>query len=593
MFDALTFNVAMVTDEGFDRLSKSVHYAYAWHYLQQPEDESAEKHSSDDFLKALLTQVAVDGNENEIEDYVPHYANSAINFAAEDMGSDVAMGGVLLDILVVVIAFVFAITISNTITKESSTIGTLRASGYTKGELLRHYLAMPVIVTFVSAAIGNLLGYTLLKKIVVAMYYNSYSLPTYETIWNSNAFIKTTLVPVVLMFVVNLIVIIKMLQHTPLQFLRHDLKKKKRKKAMRLPRWKFFSRFRLRIIFQNVPNYLILFVGILFVAILLAMAVGMPTTIQYYKDNAVDMMFAKYQYILTDYEDEDGNLIETDNENAERFNMCALQRKSDAIDEEVSVYGISDESRYVVIDNLTSLEETEVYISQPFSEKYALEVGDTFSLDEKYENKTYSFTVAGIYEKCQSIAVFMPVSNYRSVFDVAQEEFTGYLSDSQIADIEEENIATIITEKDITKMCDQLDYSMGSTMTYFQYLCILLSVALIYLLTKIIIEKNETAISMTKILGYENREIASLYLLSTTFVVVLSAAVSAFLGALVIVEVWSEMLAEFSGWMPFVMEPAGYAKIFVFILIGYLIVMILDFRRIKKIPMDEALKNVE
>lgn len=30
-----------------------------------------------------------------------------------------------------------------------------------------------------------------------------------------------------------------------------------------------------------------------------------------------------------------------------------------------------------------------------------------------------------------------------------------------------------------------------------------------------------------------------------------------------------------------------------FVLIGYLIVMVFDFRRIKKIPMDEALKNAE
>ena len=37
----------------------------------------------------------------------------------------------------------------------------------------------------------------------------------------------------------------------------------------------------------------------------------------------------------------------------------------------------------------------------------------------------------------------------------------------------------------------------------------------------------------------------------------------------------------------------GYVKMFVFVLIGYLIVMVFDFRRIKRIPMDEALKNVE
>ncbi len=32
MFDALKFNVAMVTDEGFDRVKTAVCYSYAWHY---------------------------------------------------------------------------------------------------------------------------------------------------------------------------------------------------------------------------------------------------------------------------------------------------------------------------------------------------------------------------------------------------------------------------------------------------------------------------------------------------------------------------------------------------------------------------------
>ena len=591
MFDALKFNVAMVTKSGFERLDKTIHYAYAWQYAEQPADEKEEKKLSDDFLKALLTQTVV--KENEIEDYMPGYANPAVNFATEDMGSDEAMGGVLLDILIVIIAFIFAVTISNTIAKEASAIGTLRASGYTKGELVGHYLSMPVIVTLLAAGIGNILGYTVFKNVVVSMYYNSYSLPNYETVWNADAFLKTTLVPVVLMFVVNLFVIIRMMQHTPLQFLRHDLKKIKRKKAVRLPRWKFLSRFRLRIIFQNIPNYVILFAGIFFIMVMLAMAVGMPSTLEYYKENAADMMFAKNQYVLKSYEDEEGNVIDTENQYAEKFSMHSLQKKGDTLDEEVSVYGISDNSRYVKIADLNTLKTDEVYISLPFQDKYGLKVGDIVSLDEKYENIQYQFKVVGIYDKCQSIAVFMSIENYRSLFDLKGEEFTGYLSELEITDIAEENIATVITERDITKMCDQLDHSMGSYMQYFQVLCILLSAVLIYLLTKIIIEKNETAISMTKILGYENREIASLYLLSTTMLLIVLDAVSTILGGLVMKQAWKSIMFSYSGWFAFVIEPEGYIKMFAFVLAGYLIVMFLDFRRIRKIPMDEALKNVE
>ena len=591
MFDAIKFDVAMVTDEGFDRLGESIHYAYAWKYKDAPADEKEEKALSDDFRKVLAAQTMLHGNE--LKDYVPSYGNPAINFATDDMGSDMSMGGVILDILIIIIAFIFGVTISNTISKESSTIGTLRASGYTRGELVRHYLSMPVIVTFLAAIVGNILGYTVFKNVVVGMYYNSYSLPTYETVWNPDAFVKTTVVPIILMFVVNLIVIVRMLRHTPLQFLRHDLKKSKRKKAIRLPHWKFMSRFRVRIMFQNISNYLILFVGICFIMVMLAMAVGMPDTLTYYQKHASNLMFTKYQYVLKTYQNADGSIVTTDNKDAENFAMKSLVKRSDALDEEISTYGVVDDSQYIKISDLESLEKNEVYISNSYADKYGIAIGDTIKLEEKYTDDTYNFKVCGIYDQCQSIAVFMPIDQYREVFDLDDDAFSGFFSDAKITDIDSDMIASTITKRDITKMCDQLDHSMGSYMRYFQVLCILLSMAMIYLLTKLIIEKNENAISMTKILGYENREIASLYLLSTTIVMIVIDVLTVAVGVWVMNFAWKEILMTYSGWFSFHMETISYVKMFAFVLIGYVIVMILDFQRIKKIPMDQALKNVE
>ncbi|MCM1381749.1 MAG: ABC transporter permease, partial [Muribaculaceae bacterium] len=499
MFDALKFNTAMVTAEGFERINKPVHFNYAWLYENPPEDEKEEKIISDNLMRAALTQTVV--SDNEIEDFLPRYANNAVNFATSDMGSDKAMGGTLLNILILIIAFIFAVTISNTIAKESSVIGTLRASGYTRGELVRHYLSMPVIVTLISAALGNILGYTVFKNVVVSMYYNSYSLPKYYTVWNAEAFVKTTAVPIAIMLVINLLIIAKNMRRTPLQFLRHDLKKSKRKKAIRLPKLGFLSRFRLRVMLQNIPNYLILFFGIFFISVMLSMAVGMPSSLAYYKENAKDNMFANYQYILKSYEDEDGNIIGTENPRAEKFAMTSLVYKGEEIDEEVSVYGISENSNYVGISELENLKENEVYISNSFAEKYRLKKGDAFTLEAKYENINYEFTAAGIYDKSFTAAAFMPIENYRKTFEINAEEFTGFMSDEELDDLDVDSAATVITERDITKMCDQLDHSMGSYMRFYQVLCILLSAVLIYLLTKIIIEKNQTAISMTKILG--------------------------------------------------------------------------------------------
>ena len=160
---------------------------------------------------------------------------------------------------------------------------------------------------------------------------------------------------------------------------------------MRLPRFQFLSRFRLRVMFQNMANYAILFVGIFFCMVMLAMAVGMPDTLGYYKENAKDLMFAKYQYVLASWEDEDGDVITTKEPGAEKFSMTSLLRKSDTLDEEVSVYGISYESQYVKIDDLNYLKENEAYISASYADKYDVSVGDDVTLDEKYENQQYTF----------------------------------------------------------------------------------------------------------------------------------------------------------------------------------------------------------
>ncbi len=589
MFDALTFDIAMVTPAGFEKLSAPLHASYAFEYVNKPADVIAEKTLSDNFLKVLITQTAVTGNETEIKDYVPAYANHAMTFAAEDMGSDEAMGGVLLYILVAVLAFIFAVTASAKLEKEASVIGTLRASGYTKGELLRYYMSGPLLVVIFASIVGNILGYTVFKDIVVAMYYNSYSLPTYETLWTPDAFIKTTIVPIILMLVINFIVIIRMLKLSPLKFLRHDLKKTKRKKAVRLPKWKFFARFRMRVFLQNIPNYIMVFVGVCFVMLLLSMAVGMPETLKYYQGSMTDMMFADEQVILLTTEDEDGNTIETSTAGAERFSLGSLIRKSDTLDEEITVYGIVDGSGFIKLDRNAD----GVYISDAFASKYKVAKGDTITLSAKYENKDYKWKVYDIYDYSAALTVFMPNDMFNTEFGLKAGAFSGYMSNGHIADIDEKYIAKTITADDMLKIAAQLDHSMGAYMVYFQYVCVIVAAIMLYLLTKIIIEKNERSISMVKILGYSSGEIASLYLVTTALVVFVTEFAAIFIGYEAMCALWNVLLMKLGGYFAFVIPFSGFVKEFVLVFAAYMIITVIDFIRIRRIPKVLALKNAE
>ena len=626
MFDAVKFGVSVVTEEEFDSLDQEkLQYNYSWIYDEKPKTEKEEKEVSEDLMEDM-------GKIVTLEAFVPRYLNQAITFTGDDMGGDKAMMIMLLYIIMVIMAFVFGITISNTIRKEAGVIGTLRASGYTRQELILHYMTLPVLVTFVGALIGNILGYTILKDVCADMYYGSYSLPTYVTVWNGEAFGLTTLVPVVIMLVVNYEVLRHKLKLSPLKFLRRDLSGRKQKRAIYLsPKMKIFSRFRLRVIFQNMSNYMVLFIGILFANLLLMFGLLLPSALSHYQVEIQNNMLAKYQYMLqVPVSAVSGNkfdglisLLEfymdsrTDNEDAEEFSAYSLNTLPGKYkSEEVLLYGIEPDSRYVTIDfnntkdkkdeagnkekadnkNTANAEKESaaVYISSAYADKFLLHVGDTITLKEKYEKEKYSFKIAGVYDYTAALCVFMPRSELNDIFDLGEDYYSGYFSDTELTDIKSQYIGSVVDLDALTKISRQLDVSMGSMMGMVNGFAIMIYMVLVYLLSKIIIEKNAQSISMVKILGYTNGEISRLYILSTSMVVVLCLLVSLPIETAVMKVLFREMmLSSISGWITLWIDPMIYVQMFAAGIITYGIVALLEFRRVKKVPMDEALKNVE
>lgn len=600
MFDAFGFDVAMMTPEGFDSLSSRVHYNYAYLYDEKPADKEKEADYAKALLKSIVTQTLV--NDNEIEDFLPEYIRQASNFAPSDIEGDTTGTGILCYILIAVIAFIFAITIGNTIEKEATVIGTLRASGYTKGELVFHYMSMPFIITLIGAVLGNILGYTLFEDVAVNLYYESYSLPACGTVWSPVALVKTTVIPLILMFFINLFVIINKLKLSPLKFLRRDLKKTKNSKARRIPSWSFLARFRLRNVFQNLPNYFVLVFGVIFIELMLCFAFGVPDSLANYREKAPSMIFADYQYMLMGSKDDNGEEITTSEKSAERFSTTSLMYpKNDEKtfregfgsggDEPVTVYGVIPDSRYIDIGN--ELTGDDIYISSAFAKKFNIKEESIITLHEEYENKKYDFKVKGVIDYNGGVAVFMPNDEFNRVFDKKDGDFSGYFSENEINDIDEKYIAIVITVDDITKVTRQLEHSMGSMFEIFKYVLVVLAMALIYLLTKIIIEKNENAISMVKILGFKNGEIASLYIVPTAIIVVLVSILSFVVGFFLMIYIFKVFMMSMDGWFEFYMKPVSMLLSIIYLLVGYAIVSVIDYIRIKKIPMSDALKNVE
>ena len=574
MLDANKFCVAVVTPETFDGINENLHYCYAWLNNDESLTDGQCRDKADDIAELL-------SEDCEITELVRRADNQAIMFTGEDIGGDKAMMITLLYVVIVILGFVFAVTTRSTIEQESGTVGTLLASGYTRRELIRHYMAMPIIVTLVAALIGNILGYTFFKDYCASLYYHSYSLTTYVTLWNAEAFIKTTLVPCVLIAVTVYAVLWRMMRRPVQSFLRHELGGRGKQYVPPLRTGGIIERFRKRIILQNRSAYITLFIGILFANVLLLFGLIMPPVLDNFKDEVLETKLSDYQYLLK-------VPVLTENENAEPFCVSSLEYE----DEEISIYGVKHASSYADFSFLPS-EKGSVLVSEGFMEKYGLKRGDRISLHEKYGGKEYTFTVYDSTPYAAGLAVFMSKLNFNETFGLETWFFNGYFSNEKLTDLDTEAVSSVITEHDLTVVTDQLDDSMGRMFPIIGGFSLALYMLLVYLLSKTVIEKNAQSISMLKILGYTQREISSLYNSSTAIAVGVSLAVTTPLSALGMKWLYYYFMSRMSGWLTFYIAPWIWPAMLGLGAATYFIIHMIQLKRLGRIPLSKALKNIE
>lgn len=573
------FGLAVVKESGFERLADISHtYRYSYRFEDRSLDKTAERNKVETIQRILVQNGAV------IQSFLTFEQNQSINLLREDMGKDGPMMQVFIYILIMVVAFVFAILTANTIESEAPIIGTLRAMGYTKWEIVWHYLSPTVIITLLGSAVGNILGYTAMIEPFKNMYYNSYSIAPLQVRFNVQAFVMTTIIPVVIMILINMIMLCNKLSLSPLKFLRKDLNKRKQKRAAKLPNVSFMSRFRMRVLIQNKVSYLILFIGIFISSFLLMFGLGLGPLVDHYVDEIDDSLTYEYQYILkTPIEVDKGEKLET-------YSLKTWYEFGKK-DMDVSFMGVEDNTEFfpglAVPDN-----EGEIVISEPLAEKLGVKAGEVLTFKDDYYEKEYELRVAGIYDYKGSLTAFMSREMLNRLLGNGEGTFNSYLSNEQL-DIDEMYIAKYITREDMIGTIGQLMKSFDSVIDIINIFSVVIYMILMYILTKTVIEKNAIAISFMKVFGYEPKEISRLYLRATTITVLISLIVC------MPIEVWGfkycmiYVSSMVEGYMPFYLPKTLYAEIIFIGMAAYFVINAIHIKKVKSIPMSEALKNRE
>ena len=582
MMDAIHFGVAIVDNKTFDEFAeKNITYNYSY-VLDKKDTSDKENYDKLNDIRDICLE-----NGYMLTNMMTSDMNQTISFLPNDMGGDIPMIKALLYIILVILAFIFVVISETIIDEESTVIGTLLASGYTKNELIRHYMVLPIIITIVSCIIGNIVGYLVFPPYFKDMYYGSYCLPPLKVQFIPEAFITTTIIPLVFMLVINYLMLRHKLNISPIRFLRRDTHKNRIKQHIKLKHGSFFRRFQIRVILQNKGSYFTLFIGILFASFILMFGIVMGPCIDNYLQNSEDSIKADYQYVLK-------QPVDIKNaEDAEKLTITSLETyyKAGDLDLDVSFYGLDNDSKYYDDISLPSKDD-EITISYDFAQKMGLKKGDKITFTNPYTEKDYKFKVYDIYDYKAGFSAYMTQKNLNDMIDQDKNYYNAYLSDKKL-DIKDEYIQSKLTRNDVVKIGEQVTSSFGQMIPIMTTVSIIIYLVVMYILTKLVMDRNATNMSFLKVMGYDDKEISKLYLKASAIVVVISLIICAPFSYYLMDVLFKFAFMRFTSYIEMYMPYYLHIVVFVVGLLVYSLVNFILNRSIKKVDLGESLKESE
>ena len=276
---------------------------------------------------------------------------------------------------------------------------------------------------------------------------------------------------------------------------------------------------------------------------------------------------------------------------AEKYAVTSLEyeRPGNAGTESVTVYGVQPDSAYWTG---LGLSEGQMAASGGMFEKFGLSEGQTISLTDKYEEKTYNLAIDARYGSESSMAVYLPLNDFNRLFGNDDDYFNGYASNMEL-NLDELYLSSDLTPQSMDKIAVQMTNSMGNMMNMLLGLAVSIFLVFMYLLTKTVIDRSSRAISYMKVFGYADHEINRLYIRSITWTVLGSLLLSLPLILVTLTAVFKAMLMEYNGNIT-IYTPAEDLAICVAVgLATYAVVAFLHTRRIKRVPLALALKAQE
>ncbi len=536
------------------------------------------KSKSDELIDEVFTE-----SPDNLTSFLLQEDNLRVGGASGDIEINKIVGMVAGIVVIVLFTYVLSVFVIHQIQEESSTIGALYALGVKKKDLMRHYIFMPTVISFLGGCVGAAFGLSGIgSSWQMSDSYNYYSIPAFDKVIPPYLLVYAVVMPPVVSVLVNFLVINKSLSRTALSLIRNE-QKISRSKDITLPDMPFMRKFKIRQMLRERRIALTVVIGM--VISLLIFMLGLNCYVLCKSIGERSSADTRYEYMYT-YKYPSEHVPE----GGEACFVTSLQKESFGYTLDVTVMGIDDDNPYIPVKTVKG--KNRVVISDAVAGKYGLKIGDKLILTDNAEDMDYAFTVEDIVPYCVGLTVFMDIDSARDLFGEGDDYYNVVMSDRKL-DIEEGRIYSVTSKADIDKASGIFVDLMAPLFTLLMIMSTVVFCLVIFLMTSVMIDKASFGISLVKIFGFNKKEVKKLYLDGNRAVIMLGALVSIPVAKLVTDKMFPMFVSNVACGLPLEFKWYYYPVIWLAIIAFYSLMSLLLTGKLNRMTPAEVLKNRE
>ena len=544
--------------------------------LKDGVDELKEK--SDEMLDKIF-----DESPNNITSYILREDNMRIGGAAGDIEINKTSGLLEGIIIIILFAYVLSVFVIHQIQNESSVIGALYAMGVRKKDLMRHYIFLPTIISFLGGLAGAIIGLSGFgSSLQTSDSYSYYSLPEFGTVIPAYLIIYAVIMPPVVSLIVNILVINKSLSRTALSLIRNEQKVSK-SKDIQIKNMKFVPMFRIRQILRERRTAVTVMAGMVICLMIFMMGFNCYTLCD--SVGRLSVEDTKYEYLYTyKYPTKDVP------EGGEACYVETLKKEMYGYTLDVSVMGIDGDNPFINAKPVKG--KNKIVASDAVTTRYNLNVGDMIILSDTANDMNYAFAIEEIVPYSVGLTVFMDIDSMRELFGKDDDYYNVVMSDHKL-DIEEGRLYSTSTKADAERSSHIFVDLMKPLFLMLISCSAVVFFIVMYLMTSVMIDRGSFGISLFKIFGFKSGEIKKLYLDGNRITVAVGSLIAIPLAKLIIDKLFPVFIPNVACCVHLEYNWYMYIVIFAVIMLIYQIISIAITGKLNKITPAEVLKNRE